>query len=481
MDIRLQRLVVFERIRFLLLGRITSRRRRSPTLRRLLALALTLSTLTMSAATLPAHAQGRRISFIRDAEIEATIRAYATPLFAVAGLDARAVSVHLVNDASLNAFVANGLNIYLNTGLLMRTVHAGQVIGVIAHETGHIQGGHLVQMREQIRQSMIPYLLEMLGTMGAAAAGARGRNPNDWGGNYGGPPGPTITERFLLRYSRGMENQADQAALILLDRAGMSSRGLMEFLDILADQELLQIGQQSPYVRTHPITRERVETVRAHVERSRHADAPLRPGFDVLHARLRAKLMGFLDPARALREFPETDKSVPARYARAIAAYKRLDFNGAHALIDQLIAQNPRDAYFLETKGQFLLEQGRPEEARGFYARAATYAPEEPLIVQALGSAELQAGLAKKAITTFERAIRFKPDDADTWRLLAQAYARDEQPAMADYAQAESFSILGRSAEAVHFADRALRGLPPNSPIALKAQDIRESNQRRPR
>ena len=182
-----------------------------------------------------AEAQRRPVSFIRDAEVEATIRSFAAPLFAAASLDPAAISVHLVNDRSLNAFVANGLHMYLNTGLLMRSDNAGQVIGVIAHETGHIQGGHLVQMREQISQSMVPMILEMLATFGAAGAGMRPGNPNDWGGVRGGG-GPTVTERFLLRYSRGMENQADQAAITLLERTGQSPRGLKEFLEILADQ-----------------------------------------------------------------------------------------------------------------------------------------------------------------------------------------------------------------------------------------------------
>ncbi|MBL8697696.1 MAG: M48 family metalloprotease [Alphaproteobacteria bacterium] len=458
---------MFERIRFPLSRRVLSTG------------VVALAILAASFAAAVAQQRPRPISFIRDAEIEATIRAYATPLFAAAGLDARAISVHLVNDPSLNAFVANGLNMYLNTGLLMRSEHAGQVIGVIAHETGHIQGAHLVQIRDQMRQSTIPYFLEMLATVGAAAAGARPGNPNDWGGTYGGGGGPTVTERFLLRYSRGMESQADQAGLALLDRTSQSSRGLMEFLDIIADQELLQVGRQDPYVRTHPIARERIESIRAHVERSRFSDAPQRPGFAEAHARMRAKLYGFLDPVRALQRYPASDTSLPARYARAIAHFKRLDFNRAHALIDGLIAERPKDAYLLEAKGQFLVEQGKPEDARVFYARAAAAAPEEPLIVQSLGWTELQSGATRQAIATLERARRLQPEDADTWRLLAQAYGRDGQTGLADYAQAESFSLLGRSTEAVHFAERALRQLAPNSTAAIKAQDIKDINQRR--
>lgn len=425
-----------------------------------------------------AEAQRRPVSFIRDAEVEATIRSFAAPLFAAASLDPAAISVHLVNDRSLNAFVANGLHMYLNTGLLMRSDNAGQVIGVIAHETGHIQGGHLVQMREQISQSMVPYLLEILATIGGAAAGGRTGNPNDWGGVMGGG-GPSVTERFLLRYSRGMENQADQAGLVLLERSGQSPRGLLEFLEIIADQELMQVGRQDPYVRTHPITRERVDTVRTHVQKSRFASTPIPPAVVERHARMRGKLRGFLEPGRVNSIYKPGDESLEARYARAIAAYKTLAFAESARLLDALIRERPNDPFFIETRAQFQLEQGKAEEARALYARAAALAPNEPLIVQALGSAELQAGATKAAIATLERARRLQPEDADTWRLLAQAYGRDNQLGLADHAQAEHYVRIGRRNEAAHFAERAMRQLPAHSPAWLRAQDIRETSQRR--
>lgn len=425
-----------------------------------------------------AEAQRRPVSFIRDAEVEATIRSFAAPLFAAASLDPAAISVHLVNDRSLNAFVANGLNMYLNTGLLMRSDDAGQVIGVIAHETGHIQGGHLAQMREQISQSMVPMILEMLATFGAAGAGMRPGNPNDWGGVRGGG-GPSVTERFLLRYSRGMENQADQAAITLLERTGQSPRGLKEFLDILADQELLQVGRQDPYVRTHPVTRERVEFLRAHLAKSRVANTPTSPALEERHARMRGKLRGFLEPGRVNTTYKPGDESLEARYARAIAAYKTLAFADSARMLDALIRERPDDPFFIETRAQFQLEQGKAEEARVLYARAAALAPNEPLVVQALGSAELQAGATKAAIATLERARRMQPQDADTWRLLAQAYGRDNQVGLADYAQAEHYARLGRRDDAAHFAGRAMRQLPAHSPAWLRAQDIRETSQRR--
>jgi predicted Zn-dependent protease len=429
----------------------------------------------------PAAAQ-KRIIFVRDAEVENTIRLMATPLFVAAGLEARAIQVHLIDDRALNAFVANGLNIYLNTGLLMRADHAGQVIGVLAHETGHIQGGHLAQLREKLEQALIPMLLESLATLGAVAAGARAGNPNDWGrSGPAGPPGPTMTERMLLRYTRGMENSADQAGINLLERTGQSARGLMEFLEVLADQELLQIGRQDPYVRTHPITRERVEFVREHVGKSRFSNVAISSELATRHARIKAKMIGYFDVTRAAQLYKENDNSVPARYARAWMALQRAEETRARAAIDSLLRESPNDAFFLDGKAEIVMRFGRAQEARDLYAKAASFAPDEPLILQSLGNAELQIGDAKAALRALTAAQRQRGDDAETWRLLSLAYARDDQPGMAALAHAESASILGRSEEAAYFAERAIRTLPEASPARLRAQDIKSIHERRRR
>ena len=203
----------------------------------------------LSLSAPPATAQ-QRISFVRDAEVENTIRAYATPLFLAAGLDASAITVHLVNDTALNAFVANGLNMYINTGLLMRSENAGQVIGVIAHETGHIMGGHLARLRDGLNGALAESIVALV--VGAAAAIASGR-PDAGAAVIAG--GLQVAERGILRYSRELESAADQAGLTLLDRTGQSAKGLEEFLGVLADQELLAAGRQDPYVRTHQIGR----------------------------------------------------------------------------------------------------------------------------------------------------------------------------------------------------------------------------------
>ncbi|MGH6720258.1 MAG: M48 family metalloprotease, partial [Alphaproteobacteria bacterium] len=288
--------------------------------------------------------------------------------------------------------------------------------------------------------------------------------------------GSGVAERALLSYSRAQENAADQAALRYLDAAGLSARGLMTFLDRLADQELLSPTRQDPYLTTHPVTRDRVEHVRQHVALSPLADAPTPPEFAVLFDRIRAKLAGFIEPpASALRRFPESDGSVPARYGRAIALHRKSDLPGALALIDGLLAQSPDDPFFHELKGQVLYESGRAAEAVPDYEAAVAVLPDEPLLRLGLAQALLETGddaQLDAAVGHLEAALRGDRDFAATWRLAGLAYGRQGREPEAALAAAENALLLGRREDARHFAERALKGLAADSPAWFRAQDI---------
>jgi predicted Zn-dependent protease len=275
-----------------------------------------------------------------------------------------------------------------------------------------------------------------------------------------------------------MESSADQSGVNLLEKTQQSARGMMEFLDILADQELLTAGRQDPYVRTHPISRDRVEFIRHSLTTARYADAPIRPEFVELQKRMRAKLQGFIDPTRALQTYKENDQSIEARYARAIAYSRRPDYAKAIPLMDELIAERPNDGYFYEMKGQMVFESGNAREAERLYAKASELLPNEPLIRIDLARIEIETDspeATRAAITNLEVARRNETDNTELWRLLAVGYGRDGQIAMASLAQAERALLQGRKPEARAFAERAERGLPSGSAGWLRAQDIRRA------
>ncbi len=426
-----------------------------------------LAVVVASVAAAPARAQ---LAFIRDAEIESIIRSYASPLFEAAGLDAQSVEVHIVNNRQINAFVAGGKKLFLNTGLLLAVKDSNQVIGVIAHETGHIAGGHLARTHDVLSNANAATILSYV--LGAAAIVAG--SPDAAIAILGA--GSAVAQQTFLQYSRGQEQAADQFAVTALDRTGQSARGLYEFLQILEDQEVLVASRQDPYLRTHPLVRGRVNFVRNHVENSPYSAVEPSAAQAAQFARMIAKLRGFLNPREVFRDYPDEDQSLAARYARAIAHYRRPDLVPALAEIDSLLAEYPEDGYFHELKGQLLFENGRIDAAMESYVSAVEKLPQEPLIRVGLAQVMVERGDGEaidSAVEHLQIAVRQDDGYPLAWRLLSIAYGRTDRLGLSSLASAERAMLMDDHQAAIAFAKRADDLLPAGAPGQLRAQDIK--------
>jgi len=444
-------------------------------LRRALPFAAVVAAAVLAAAA-PALAQSGTgsLPLIRDAEIEHTIRAYSSPIFQSAGLTSTKIQVHLVGDRRLNAFVAGGRHMFINTGLLIRAEHAGQVIGVIAHETGHIFGGHLVRMRRELEDAQIK---QIIATILAVGAGVASRTPGVAVAGVG--LGAKLIEGTFYKFTQTQESAADAFALNVLDRLGVSSRGLFEFLQILGEQEMLLDARQDPYLRTHPLTRARADEVRRHMERSPVTDRPLPKHFETMHTRMRAKLTGFLRaPDQVFQTYKGRENTMEARYALAVAYHRVASLDRALQAIDSLIREFPSDPYFLELRGQILFESGGTNirDAVLAYERAVKLAPGESLIRVGLAQAQLELGdprMDAAALANLRTALRADDTYPLTWRLLSVAYGKSGDMGNASYANAE-YAYLVQDIPTLRAAiATAERGLKPGTPSWLRLQDLK--------
>jgi predicted Zn-dependent protease len=409
-------------------------------------------------------------NFIRDTEIEADIRTMVTPIWKAAGLEPNALHVYLIEDKQLNSFVAGGQNEFIYTGLIMRAETPNQLLGVLAHETGHIAGGHLTRFQEAARNASIEGIIAMVL---AAAATVVGRGSGG-GGALLGAEG--VAQRAFAEYSVTQEASADQAALTFLDRSGQSSRGLLQFFQILEGEELLSGVRQDPYLRTHPLTTQRIEYVRNHVEHSRFSDVPDTQANVEMLKRIKVKLGAFTaPPSSTLAAYPETDQSILARYARAIAHYRIPKLDKALPAIDGLIRDYPRDPYFRELKGQMLFENGRIADATQPYEEAVRLAPAAPLLRISLAQVYVESNdpkVNKRAIAYLNDALRSEDKETTGWHLLATAYGRDNQMGMAALALAEEGLSAGKKKDATQQASRAKALLLKNSAGYSRAEEI---------
>jgi predicted Zn-dependent protease len=428
---------------------------------------LLVFTVLISSIVRPAFAQN--LSLISDAETERMIRGFAAPVFAAAGLTTDSVSVHIVNDPALNAFVAGGQRIFLFTGLLIEADHPGQIIGVLAHETGHISGSHLARTQDALRgANAIAVVAAVLGVAAAVAGGAAA-------GAAVLASGTQIAGQSVLQYSRAQESAADQAAVRFLENTGQSSRGLIEVMKKLGDQEALLRRDQTSYGRSHPLSRDRILALESLIDRSSSRASIPTPKQVAMFDRVRAKVLAFQDPKKAMREYLDTDASVPARYARAIAHHQLTNPTRAVAEIDSLIADYPDDPYFHELKGQILFENGGRSTAIPPHREAVRLAPQEPLLRLALGQSLVainDPALTREAIIHLEEAVRIDRALTGAWGQLAIAYGRDGQLGMSSLASAEQAMGAGRLGDARGHATRGERLLPVGSPGQLRAQDI---------
>jgi len=445
-----------------------------------LARLLMLVALSFAAGIQPAAAQ----QVLRDAETEALLRDISRPLIIAAGLQPENVQVVLLHDGEINAFVAGGQIVYLHSGLITVADNANEVQGVIAHELGHITGGHIIRMGQGVEQATGIMILSLL--LGAAAMAA-GSGEAGMGVIAAGQQ--AAMGRFLS-FTRVQENSADQAGARYLSDAGISGRGSLAFFQRLLNIEYrLNIAQDDAYERTHPLNGERIAVLENRYRGDPAWERPTDPALEARFQRVRAKLSGYVDdPVRVMTRYPESDRSTPARYARAYAYHRSAHPEQANAEVEALLASAPHDPYFLELKGQVLLESGHAREAVIALREAVARAPDQPLIGALLGHALISTedpASFEEAKRVLRIAVGRDNSNPFAWYQLGIVYDREGDEARAALATAERYNLTGQPQLALPNAERALMGIPVGTPDWLRAQDIamvsRSAVQRRPR
>lgn len=412
-----------------------------------------------------AAAQG----LIRDAEIEATLERLAYPMFRAAGLNPASVRIYIIADSQPNAFVAGGANLFIHTGLVTRLKTVDQLRAVIAHEVGHIAGGHIARRDQALGGARGIAAVGLAAAIAAALAGS----PEAGIGLAAGSQ--TAAMRAALAHSRAEEASADQAGLRYMTAAGADPAAILEVLRQFRGQEALLSSSQDAYTRTHPLWSERIALLEARIAAMPPAPDP-DPDDAYWHARMVAKFKGFLSsPGQTLKAYPASDVTEAAALARAVAYHREPSVRRALANVDALIAARPNDPYYHELRGQFLLESGQAAAAAQSYRRAVELAPKEPLILGGLGRALLNldtAGAAEEAAAALRRSAAMDRANPEVLRDLALAEARLGNEGQAALATAERFALAGDFPDAMRHAERAAALLPNGSPGWKQAEDV---------
>jgi predicted Zn-dependent protease len=437
---------------------------------RLMMMALML----VMAAWQPAVAQdsdsGGGPSILRDTETEQLFKDITRPMITAAGLDPNSVNVALLNDPEINAFVATGQTVYIQTGLLLAADNVNQLQGVIAHELGHVAGGHSIRLQQGASQATgISIATMVLGAL-AIAAGAGDAAMGIL------MAGQQVAMTKFLAFTRTQEASADQAAVKYLHGAGISGKGLLEFFGKLQNQEYrLAIYSKDSYDRTHPLSNERIQALEQSFKADSAYNKPIDPLLEARFERVKAKLFGFVDPGHAVAKYPESDQSIPGHYARAYAYHIGGYPEKAQAEANALLAADPHDPFFLELKGQILLEGGKPKDAIPPLREAVQRSGDAPMIAAMLGHALVATEDPQnfvEAKQVLKAAVSRDNQDPFAWYQLGLIYDHEGDSARAQLATAERNNLQGEPKLAYASARMAMRGIPPGTPDYLRAQDI---------
>ena len=433
--------------------------------------------MTACMAALPPAAlaqQGQRTEIIRDAEIERLVRDYARPILNAAGFGKTSPDIILVNDPSFNAFVS-GRRIFINTGTLLRAETPGEVIGVIAHETGHLAGGHEFRLRERAETAQKLAVLSTILGMGVAAAGAASKNgelASAGGGIAAG--GAEAANRSLLSYQRGEETTADRAAVEYLNKTQQSSAGLLKTFERFADALALSGTRVDPYRISHPLPQERIAALQTLAHESPYFDKLDPPALQIRHDMARAKIAAYTIGGTVIqRLFRKDPAGVGARYGQALMAYLGGSPKSALAKTDALIKEQPQNPYLQELRGDVLVKLNKPADAAKAYQKAMKLDPGKSSMIQvSYGQALLLSGNTEGAVSQLKAALQRDKENSLGYRYLAQAYGQTGDIASADLATADSYYYEGQFQQARIFAARAQRLFKTGEPGWIRAEDI---------
>jgi predicted Zn-dependent protease len=439
--------------------------------------AATLAIAPVLTPVAPARAQNKGPAILRDTESEALLREYTRPILRAAGLEKQNIQMVIINDSSFNAFVADGRRIFVNYGAIMQSETPNQLIGVLAHETGHLAGGHLSKLREQLAQAQTQMIIAMLLGAGAMVAGAAGGGSGLANAGAAAVAGPQeMIRRSLLSYQRQQEENADRAGVKFLTATGQSPKGMYETFKRFTSESLFAARGSDPYLQSHPMPADRVASLEEFARASPYWDKKDDPALQMRHDMMRAKISAFMERQDTVyRRYPLSNTSLPARYARAITTYLHGDLNNALTQIDGLIQAQPNNAYFYELRGQALLEGGRPNDAIAPLHKALALSNNAPLIEMLLGQALVATdnkAHTDEAIAILRAAVSRESEAPLGYAQLAMAYGRKGDYAEADLASAQAAYLRGDNKTARDLASRAKTRFAVGTPGWVKADDI---------
>ncbi len=378
-----------------------------------------------------------------DVELVDYLNRFAGALTGTTAASGFSFEFFLVRDETLNAFALPGGFIGVHTGLIAAAQSESELASVLAHEIGHVTQRHIARMLARERQSSVMMIAAMV-----LAALAAGSNPQAAGGLAS--LGSTMAQQQMLGFSRDAEREADRVGLETLRQAGFDANGMVSFLSRLQHSGRLYESRAPDYLRTHPVTSERIADVQSRVGETRYRQRADSIEFRLARAKLRALADTSVDglqiaASQFRRQLQErTIDEVAGWFGMATIASARRDAPAARQALAELRRLLPAGHVFLERLGaQVELDAGDPGAALAQVDAALARYPSSRALIQLRARALFARRDYAAAVPFLEESLALYRTDAQLWALLSEAQGALDRPALAHRAAAERFVLLG--------------------------------------
>lgn len=362
--------------------------------------------------------------------------------------------VFAVKDSTINAFALPGGFIGFHTGLIVSAESDSEVASVMGHETGHVLQRHLArQMDKQTTNTMIAIAGMILGAL------AMSRNPSAGTGLMQGGQAAAVSN--YLSYSRDAEREADRIGFQILEASGYDVNGAPGFFQRLQKITGIMDKGVPGYVRTHPLTTDRIAEMQDRVRMVPARNVPTAVEFYFIKARARMEQAGSSSGLYDLRNtFESLSKQTPigkqmeGTYGLALVAQRQGKIDQAETYLQQArnLAQSAsapgspiqRQSLSLDiTASELALAKGKSQEALQIAQSTLTAFPQSYAAGVAMINADLKLGKTNEAINWLKARTRAQPNEVIWWSLLSNAYDQAKNVPLRHYALGEKYALEG--------------------------------------
>jgi predicted Zn-dependent protease len=351
----------------------------------------------------------------------------------------------LINSSDINAFAFFGGHIGGHTGLIFNARNESELASVLAHEVSHVTQRHIARSIEAKQKSSPLQIASLFGSLLLAAV-----NPE--AGMAAFSASNAANAQAAINYTRQNEKEADRIGIGIMAQAGFDPNGASSFFGILAEKNRLK-SKPFAFLLTHPLPESRIADARSRAATYRFKEVPASINFHLAKSRILARY--YANPKRNIEYFSEIIKKNryvfkrAAQYGLALSYLADQQFDQSLALIEQLLANEPSNLFYLDTFADIAIETDQHQAAITLLSEQFVYTPHNRVLTLNLANVLIKNKQVQRATELVKDYLLINPDNILAYELLSDAYQASQQSLEMHQVKAEIYALLAAYPRAI--------------------------------